>query len=133
MMKEMIDKGRSLKPIAQDLGFSPGTPKIRSARLKEGFISTGKEWAEEDTERAIAMRKRGKLIKEIAEILGVCERTVTTRLKPFRHLFEQGQFKPRKAGPRTYVNSVIKEPLKDNWAPSRPGAMDYAKIRSRGL
>lgn len=110
-MKEMIDKG--------------GTLKVRPARLKE--------WTQEDTERAIAMRKRGKLIKEIAEILGACECTVISRLKPFRHMFEQEEFKPQKAGPRTYVNSVIREPLKDNWTPSRPGAMDYAKIRSRGL
>ncbi len=133
MMKEMIDKGRSLKSIAGELGFSLGTLKIRSARLKEGFINTRKEWTEEDTDRAVAMRKRGKLMKEIAEVLGAHESTVTSRLKPFKDLFEQDQFKPQKAGPRTYVNSVMKEPLKENSTPSRPGAMGYAKIRSRGL
>ena len=90
-----------------------------------------RKWTQEHAKRAAEMRKQGLTQKAIAKELGVSHQTVSHYLKPE---IVPTQPLPHVAGPRQVINSASKDRyVPDMTAPARPGAMDYAAGRSRGL
>lgn len=93
-------------------------------------------WTQAHTEQAIELRKQGLSFDAIGQELGFTAATVKKRLEESRAKPEPKSEPPlpRVATPRRIMNSASRGTyVPDMTAPTRPGAMDYAAVRSRGI
>lgn len=103
------------------------------------YIFEGKRmqrWTQAHTERAIELRKQGQHYAAIGQKLGFTAATVKRRIESAQPgpKSEPLPALPSVATPRRIMNSSSYEPYVPNQdAPARPGAMDYAAVRSRGI
>lgn len=132
--KKMVAQGMTYQEIGERMGFSGPTV----ARYAPRSIPKPREWTPEEEALALQMRKQGATYRQIAQELGgISGMTVGRRIKTLQanevhkqHLPEQTNIVP----PRRIMNSASREPYTQKWGtPTRPGAMDYANVRSRGF
>ena len=95
-------------------------------------MSYPRPWTNKDTLRLLELLGQKKTHEEIAADLGRHPSTIAKRVRAYRYIP-----KAVAAGtvpPRTIVNAAMREPLSGGtWTPTRPGAMDYAQIPSKGI
>ena len=88
--------------------------------------------SEAEIKRMRDMLAAGYGSKEIAKELNRHLSTITHRSQRIR--YKQQPPKDGLVPPRTIFNGSMREPLpKGGWVPTRPGAMDYARVPSRGI
>lgn len=93
-------------------------------------------WTKAHTERAIELRKQGLSYEAIGKELGFTAATAMRYVKGPQPKPEPKSEPPlpRVATPRRIMNSASRGTyVPDMAAPTRPGAMDYAAVRSRGI
>lgn len=93
-------------------------------------------WSDEKMRIALELRQQGLSHREIAQKLGVSDKTVNKHLLKYRDA-QNSKHRQLKAGiatSRTFINSTMHEPLNiSDFVPARKGAMDYVKIKSKGV
>ena len=90
--------------------------------------------SEQEIKRMRDMLAAGYGSEAIAKELKRHRSTITHRLQFLRNKKNPEKKKDGLTPPRTIVNAAIREPLSgSNWMPARPGAMDYARVPSRGI
>lgn len=95
-----------------------------------------KKWTQEHTRRVVKLREKGLTYTAIARELGFSQSTVCRNVQgvPVGGKPKKKEPPPSVAAPRRIMNSASYEPYVPSWeAPPRPGAMDYAAVRSRGI
>lgn len=140
-LRNMMDEGYGSRAICIALGRSFNTIKdhAREYRASKGIVLPKRfEWTDERKQRAIMLRNQGHTHKEIAADLGCSRMSAACFLGNQQRKAQQQtdavQEPVQIVQQRTIMNSTMREPLpKGGWVPTRPGAMDYARVPSRGL
>ena len=89
-------------------------------------------WTNKDTLRLLELLGQKKTNEQIAAELGRHPSTIAKRVRPYK--YRSKAVTEGAVPPRTIVNAAMREPLSGgNWTPTRPGAMDYAQIPSKGI
>ena len=89
-------------------------------------------WTNKDTLRLLELLGQKKTNEQIAEELGRHPSTIAKRVRPYKYRSKAAT--EGAVPPRTIVNAAMREPLSGGtWTPTRPGAMDYAQIPSKGI
>lgn len=117
---------------------SLGTIKERAARHRQAKGMRPRkrfEWTNDSRAMARQMRQEGRSYGEIAACVGCHEKTVRGLLAALcADRTSKQPVAKLTVPPRTIVNSTMRERLTGgDWTPNRPGAMDYARIPSRGI
>ena len=95
-------------------------------------MSYPRPWTNNDTLRLLELLGQKKTNEQIAEELGRHPSTIAKRVRPYK--YRSKAVTEGAVPPRTIVNAAMREPLSGgNWTPTRPGAMDYAQIPSKGI
>ena len=95
-------------------------------------MSHPRPWTNKDTLRLLELLGQKKTHEQIAEELGRHPSTISKRVRPYK--YRSKAVTEGAVPPRTIVNAAMREPLSGgNWTPTRPGAMDYAQIPSKGI
>ena len=95
-------------------------------------MSYPRQWTNKDTLRLLELLGQKKTNEQIAEELGRHPSTIAKRVRPYK--YRSKAVTEGAVPPRTIVNAAMREPLSGgNWTPTRPGAMDYAQIPSKGI
>ena len=95
-------------------------------------MSHPRPWTNKDTLRLLELLGQKKTNEQIAEELGRHPSTIAKRVRPYK--YRSKAVTEGAVPPRTIVNAAMREPLSGgNWTPTRPGAMDYAQIPSKGI
>ena len=132
--KKLMAQGMSYQEIGKRMGFSGST-------VAHYVPQTGKrrkKWTPEEEALALRMHKRGATYRQIAQELGgISGMTAGRRVKTLQANEAHKQRLPERTSivpPRRIMNSASREPYTQKWeTPTRPGAMDYAAVRSRGF
>ena len=85
---------------------------------------------------ALELRKQGLSYRAIAQKLGVSRMTVHHHLLKYRDAqnSKHRQLKTGIATSRTFINSAMRDPFtQPDFVPSREGALDYMRIKSKGI
>ena len=89
-------------------------------------------WTNKDTLRLLELLGQKKTNEQIAAELGRHPSTIAKRVRPYK--YRSKAVTEGAVPPRTIVNAAMREPLSGGtWTPTRPGAMDYAQIPSKGI
>ena len=140
-LRRMVDAGCGSRAICRALRRRIATVQkyAKEYRALKGIVLPKRfEWTEEKKELAITLLDQGYKHQKIAEEIGCARNSVSAffsnkqRQEPKRTkpVYEFAPIVP----PRTIMNSTMREPLpKGGWTPTRPGALDYAKIPRRGF
>lgn len=138
-LRNMMDEGYGSRAICIALGRGFNTIKYhaREYRASKGIVLPKRfEWTDERKQRAIMLRNQGHTHKEIGEDLG-CSRCAVYDMLRGKGRPQQAESQPSRAPivpPRTFTNATTRERLTGGtWMPTRPGAMDYARVPSRGI
>ena len=95
-------------------------------------MSHPRPWTNKDTLRLLELLGQKKTNEQIAAELGRHPSTIAKRVRPYK--YRSKAVTEGAVPPRTIVNAAMREPLSGgNWTPTRPGAMDYAQIPSKGI
>ena len=95
-------------------------------------MSYQRPWTNKDTLRLVELLGQKKTHEQIAAELGRHPSTIAKRVRPYK--YRSKAVTEGAVPPRTIVNAAMREPLSGgNWTPTRPGAMDYAQIPSKGI
>ena len=95
-------------------------------------MSYPRPWTNKDTLRLLELLGQKKTHEQIAEELGRHPSTIAKRVRPYK--YRSKAVTEGAVPPRTIVNAAMREPLSGGtWTPTRPGAMDYAQIPSKGI
>ena len=95
-------------------------------------MSYPRPWTNKDTLRLLELLGQKKTNEQIAAELGRHPSTIAKRVRPYK--YRSKAVTEGAVPPRTIVNAAMREPLSGgNWTPTRPGAMDYAQIPSKGI
>ena len=95
-------------------------------------MSYPRQWTNKDTLRLLELLGQKKTNEQIAAELGRHPSTIAKRVRPYK--YRSKAVTEGAVPPRTIVNAAMREPLSGgNWTPTRPGAMDYAQIPSKGI
>ena len=95
-------------------------------------MSYPRPWTNKDTLRLLELLGQKKTNEQIAEELGRHPSTIAKRVRPYK--YRSKAVTEGAVPPRTIVNAAMREPLSGGtWTPTRPGAMDYAQIPSKGI
>ena len=95
-------------------------------------MSHPRPWTNKDTLRLLELLGQKKSHEQIAAELGRHPSTIAKRVRPYK--YRSKAVTEGAVPPRTIVNAAMREPLSGgNWTPTRPGAMDYAQIPSKGI
>ena len=95
-------------------------------------MSYPRPWTNKDTMRLVELLGQKKTHEQIAAELGRHPSTIAKRVRPYK--YRSKAVTEGAVPPRTIVNAAMREPLSGgNWTPTRPGAMDYARVPSRGI
>lgn len=150
-LEKLLAQGVSQRQIAKGMRWSHNTIKDHVKRRNMKVAPKIQNfWGPEQTCIAIRMRSDGHTLEEIAKVTGFCVNTVKTYLPPgvdrkegpiVRRVKSLSLDRARpvpsvlaKTPPRTIMNSSMREPApRDTWQPTRPGAMDYRNIPSKGF
>lgn len=140
-LRNMMDEGYGSRAICHALRRRPATVQkyAKEYRALKGIVLPKRfEWTDEHKQRAIMLRNQGHTHKEIAADLGCSRMSAACFLGNQQRKAQQQtdavQEPVQIVQQRTIMNSTMREPLpKGGWVPTRPGAMDYAKIPRRGF
>ncbi|MFV0601854.1 MAG: hypothetical protein ACK5NE_08560 [Brachymonas sp.] len=139
-LESLVKQGLSNHQIAAAMQQRKETIKVRAAKVrKEHGIaverSTRFEWTDELQQRAWNMRMSGHTVNEIVDDIGCSRFAIDHFIRKREADMRSGKLPgAHVAAPRTIVNVTMREPLSgSNWTPNRPGAMDYARVPSRGI
>ena len=95
-------------------------------------MSYPRPWTNKDAMRLVELLGQKKTHEQIAAELGRHPSTIAKRVRAYK--YRSKAVTEGAVPPRTIVNAAIREPLSGgNWMPTRPGAMDYARVPSRGI
>ena len=149
MLEKLLAQGMPRKQIASTMCWSYKTIKerIRARARPTQTPPTRDWWTDAHTQRAVAMRKAGLMCKDVALAMGFSVETVFRHTAPYKlpRVSAKRAAKTRKSEvsaaavitltpPRTITNATTRERLTGGtWIPARPGAMDYARVPSRGF
>ena len=95
-------------------------------------MSYPRPWTNKDTLRLLELLGQKKTNEQIAAELGRHPSTIAKRVRAYK--YRSKAVAEGAVPPRTIVNAAMREPLSNGtWTPTRPGAMDYAQIPSKGI
>ena len=130
-------KGKTQKQIANALDFPISTVHYH---LKRNDPAKRTILHPNDVKWLRILVNDGRGTRQIASIMRRSHHTIGPYVREYKQMMivapepEAPAFKPVKAGPRTIVNATMRGRLNGNdWQPARIGAMDYARVPSRGF
>ena len=153
-MLRLRDAGQTFHYIGGRLGFSPDYVRRKLRETAPATVRQRRELSDDEVRQLYRLLDAGMDCRAIAETMGRSLSTIKNRAYHYRKGIQQtrsnralriAQAKPRIdcippepavpiVPPRTITNATMHETLTGgDWTPNRPGAMDYARIPSRGI
>lgn len=153
-MLRLRDAGQTFDYIGSRLDFSPDYVRRKLRETAPETVRQRRELSDDEMRQLNRLLDAGMDCRTIAKTMGRSLSTIKNRAYHYRKGIQQTRsnralriataspridcIPPEPAAPivppRTYTNASTKERLTGGtWMPTRPGAMDYARIPSRGI